>query len=289
MNRGAQWRYRPNAEIPDGGGLPEGVYRFAAVLEYDGAGYCGWQRQAHCEGIQAQVEDALSKVANQMVTVSCAGRTDTGVHAWQQVIHFDTAARRPPRSWLLGANANLPPSVRLHWVGELGARFHARFSARARVYRYLILNRPVKPGVMARGLAWYRWPLEAEIMHRAAQLLLGEQDFSAFRGAGCQSSTPMREVRAVSVFRRGDVVAVDIRANAFLLHMVRNIVGSLFVVGRRERPPEWIAQLLRGRDRTEAAATASPEGLYLAAVEYPQHFAIPVASPPPYLLGELQV
>ena len=279
------WSYLPNCKVPEGEKLPSGTLRYGAVVEYEGSQFCGWQRQSHCTGVQQVVEKALSNVAAHPVRVACAGRTDTGVHGWHQVIHFDSTALREPRNWVLGANANLPPSVRLHWVDEMPAQFHARFSAVSRTYRYLIWNRPVKPAVMHSGLSWCRYPLSAQPMAEAAQALLGEQDFSAFRGAGCQSNTPMRNVQSIEVFQQGDIIAIEIRANAFLLHMVRNIAGALMEVGRGKQKVSWVKRLLEGRDRTKAAATAPAKGLYLLDVGYPEQFTLPYRQPPAYLLG----
>ncbi len=279
------WSYLPNCKVPEGEKLPSGTLRYGAVVEYEGSQFCGWQRQSHCTGVQQVVEKALSSVAAHPVRVACAGRTDTGVHGWHQVIHFDSTALREPRNWVLGANANLPPSVRLHWVDEMPAQFHARFSAVSRTYRYLIWNRPVKPAVMHSGLSWCRYPLSAQPMAEAAQALLGEQDFSAFRGAGCQSNTPMRNVQSIEVFQQGDIIAIEIRANAFLLHMVRNIAGALMEVGRGKQKVSWVKRLLDGRDRTKAAATAPATGLYLLDVGYPEQFTLPYRQPPAYLLG----
>jgi tRNA pseudouridine38-40 synthase len=186
---------------------------------------------------------------------------------------------------MLGANANLPPSVRLHWVEQMPAQFHTRFSAISRTYRYLILNRPVKPAVMHSGLSWCRYPLSVQPMTEAAQALIGEQDFSAFRGAGCQSNTPMRNVQSVEVFQRDDIIAIEICSNAFLLHMVRNIAGALIEVGRGNQQAAWIGTLLAGRDRTKSAATAPAAGLYLIDVGYPEQFKLPYRPPPAYLLG----
>lgn len=285
MPADSNWNYLPNCKVPEGENLPSGTLRYGAVVEYEGSQFCGWQRQAHCTGVQQVVEKALSSVAAQPVSVACAGRTDTGVHAWHQVIHFDSTTERAPRNWMLGANANLPAGVRLHWVEHMPAQFHARFSAVSRTYRYLILNRPVKPAVMHSGLSWCRYPLSAKPMAEAAQALIGEQDFSAFRGAGCQSNTPMRNVKSIEVFQQGDIIAIEICANAFLLHMVRNIAGALIEVGRGKQPVSWIGALLAGRDRTKSAATAPAAGLYLIDVGYPEQFTLPYRQPPPYLLG----
>ncbi len=269
----------PSAHAP-----VQGLQRVAAAVEYDGSGYCGWQRQLHCTSVQELVESALSKVADEPVRVVCAGRTDTGVHATNQIIHFDTLAKRTSRSWILGANAHLPAGIRLHWAEAMTQSFHARFSATARTYRYLVCNQPYRPAVMARFMAWERVELSIEPMLEAAPHLLGEHDFSSFRGAGCQSRSPNRHVESIDLCWRGAVLVVEIRANAFLLHMVRNIVGALLSVGRGERPAHWIPELLALRDRSRAAPTASAAGLYLVSVRYPQEFAVPVfASGPPLL------
>lgn len=281
------WQYRRNGLIADDRELPPGVARVAAAVEYDGSGFCGWQRQGHCVGVQEAVETALSRVAAEPIAVACAGRTDSGVHATHQIIHFDTCAERSPRSWILGANSHLPDSVRLHWAQPVVPQFHARFSALSRTYRYLISNQVHRPALNHGGLTWVIYPLNVELMKSAVSPLLGEHDFSAFRGAGCQSLSAFRNVQRVDIARRGDLVVVEITANAFLLHMVRNIVGALMLVGRGERPPHWIAELLLGRDRTKGAATAPPNGLYLVAVDYPSRFGIAKPVPNYGVLGEL--
>lgn len=286
-SRPDEWQYRRNGLIAEDRELPPGVTRIAAAVEYDGSGFCGWQRQSHCVGVQQVVETALSRVAAESVVVVCAGRTDSGVHATHQVIHFDTCAERSSRSWILGANSHLPDSVRLHWAQPVAAQFHARFSAISRTYRYLISNQAHRPALHHGGLTWAKYPLNVELMKSAIDPLLGEQDFSAFRGAGCQSLSAFRNVQRVEIGRRGHLVVVEITANAFLLHMVRNIVGALMVVGRGERPPQWIAELLAGRDRTRSAATAPPNGLYLVAVDYPSRFAIAKPAPHYGVLAEL--
>ncbi len=285
MPKNDRWIYLPNCKVPEGEPLPSGTFRYGAVVEYDGSKFCGWQRQLHCNAVQQSVEEALSVVGNHSVIVTCAGRTDTGVHAWHQVIHFDSPAVRTPRNWLLGANANLPYSVRLHWVEIMPAQFHARFSAISRTYRYLIWNGPVKPAVMHDGLTWCRYPLLVQPMVEAAQALLGEQDFSAFRGAGCQSNTSMRNVTSVEVFQQGNTIAIEICANAFLLHMVRNIAGALIAVGRGQQQKDWIGKLLLGQDRTKSAVTAPAAGLYLLDVTYPKQYTLPYRQPPAHLLA----
>ena len=273
---------RLSAEI-----LPAGT-RIACRIEYNGAAYSGWQAQPHLDvrTVQQELEKALTGVADAPVRVHCAGRTDAGVHGHAQIVHFDAPAARAPKSWVLGANAAMARDVRVHWAVPVASDFHARFSATARRYRYLIANALVRPALLPGQVTWQRYPLDASVMHREAQALLGEQDFSAFRAAACQSTTPMRNVESVSVYRQGQLVVVDIKANAFLHHMVRNIVGSLMTVGSGRRGPGWVAQLLQGRDRTVAAETAPPDGLYLAEVEYPQSFALPDTPYGPLILGE---
>lgn len=235
--------------------------------------------------VQCTLEGALSEVASEPIRVHCAGRTDAGVHGFCQVVHFDAPVARSSKSWVLGGNANLPPDVRLHWAVAVDADFHARFSALARRYRYVIANGPVRPALLGGQLSWQRLPLDAEVMNREAQYLLGEQDFSCFRAAACQSSSPMRNVQEVSVRRRGELVVIDIKANAFLHHMVRNIAGSLMAVGCGHRPEGWFNELLAGGDRTLAADTASPDGLYLVDVEYPSVFPLPQTPYGPLLVG----
>lgn len=255
--------------------MPPGLHRVAAVVEYDGSRFCGWQRQAHCASVQQAVETALSRIADEPVTLACAGRTDSGVHATAQVVHFDTAARRAPHNWLLGANTHLPRSVRLQWVQDIDAGFHARFSALARTYRYIIHNTAGDPALLGDQVGRERRPLDVHAMRVAGQLLLGERDFSSFRGAGCQSQSPWRNLMALRLWSQAQFVIIEVTANAFLLHMVRNIVGALCAVGRGERPPQWIAELLASRDRSAGEATAAPTGLYLVGVHYPPQFAVP--------------
>jgi len=281
MSTSRPWEYLPNCLLPEGSELPQGVRRFAAAVEYDGSQFCGWQRQSHSPAVQSVVEQALSSVANEPVVVACAGRTDTGVHGVNQIIHFDTAASRQPRNWLLGANTRLPDTVRFHWVGEVAGRFHARFTATARTYRYIISNEPVRPALFRGLLTWCKAPLDAAAMDRAAQHLLGENDFTSFRSAGCQSRSPFRCVDAVRVWRQRQLVIIEITANAFLHHMVRNIAGVLMAVGRGERSESWAEELLALRDRTKGEVTAPPDGLYLVEVAYPAEFGVPVFEPGP--------
>ena len=251
--------------------------RIALGIEYDGTSYNGWQRQKTGLGVQQRLEEALSLVANEEIEVTCAGRTDTGVHASGQVVHFDTSAERSDRGWLLGANSNLPPDISVTWVKPVDDDFHARFSAVSRSYQYLILNRLQRSALHRDRAWWVHQPLDEQRMHAAAQALLGEHDFSAFRAAGCQASSAMRDVTKISVTRSGNWVTLDVTANAFLMHMVRNITGTLAVIGRGEAPVEWLAEVLESRDRTAAGVAAPPHGLTLVDVAYPASFGIPPA------------
>ncbi|MGH8184402.1 MAG: tRNA pseudouridine(38-40) synthase TruA [Rhodanobacteraceae bacterium] len=256
--------------------------RVALGIEYDGTDFFGWQRLGHGPSVQAEVESALSFVAAHPVEVTCAGRTDAGVHARCQVVHFDSNAERDARAWVLGATTRLPRAVAVLWARAMPDDFHARFSARARRYRYVLLNRAIRPALEARFVAWERVPLDAEAMHAAAQALPGEHDFSSFRAASCQARHARRCVNAISVRRDDEHVIVEIEANAFLHHMVRNIVGSLLEVGRGERPIAWIAELLAARDRGLAGVTAMPQGLTFVGPRYPAQWALPpdVTLPP---------
>jgi tRNA pseudouridine38-40 synthase len=249
--------------------------RYALGIEYDGSDFLGWQRLRHGHTVQAVLEDALGRIANQPVAVVCAGRTDSGVHAACQVVHFDSDADRDARAWTLGANSLLPASVAVRWAQPVDPAFHARYAARARRYRYRILNRPVRAALEARYVTWERRPLDAGRMHAAAQALLGEHDFSAFRTRQCQARHPRRQMQQVSARRDGDEVVVEVQANAFLHHMVRNIVGSLLPIGRGERPIEWLAQLLDGRDRDVAGPTAPSNGLCFIGPRYPTDWNLP--------------
>ena len=249
--------------------------RVALGIEYDGAQFFGWQRQQQVTTVQAELESALAKIANEPVDVLCAGRTDAGVHATGQVVHFETEQVRPEKAWTMGTNTHLPDAIAVKWCHFPKGDFHARYSATARRYRYVIYNDRLRPGILRMGLTHEHRPLDAPRMHEAAQSLVGENDFSAFRAAHCQSNTPFRNVTSVTVERMGRFVVVDIQANAFVHHMVRNIVGSLLEVGCNEQSVEWIAELLAGRDRTQAAATAKPHGLYLVDVTYPDSFGLP--------------
>ena len=251
--------------------------RIALGIEYDGTDFMGWQLQAQGPTVQGTVEAAASFVAAEDVRLICAGRTDTGVHARGQVVHFETNANRPGRAWLMGINSRLPASVCVTWAQPVADDFHARYSAIARRYRYTILNRPVRPALDARQVAWERLPLDAAAMHDAAQVLLGEHDFTSFRTVACQSRTPIRRIEAIRVQRSDASVIVEIRANAFLHHMVRNIVGSLLAVGRGDQPVAWVGEVLALRDRALAAPTAPAGGLVFEGPLYPARFGLPAA------------
>ncbi|RUO30493.1 tRNA pseudouridine(38-40) synthase TruA [Aliidiomarina sanyensis] len=249
--------------------------RIALGVEYDGSRYYGWQRQDAVPSVQEALEKALSKVANESISVVCAGRTDAGVHATGQVVHFDTTQLRAMQAWTMGANSNLPKDIAVRWASGVSDDFNARFSATARRYRYVIYNRTLRPGILQAGVTHVYGELDAKRMHRAAQCLLGEQDFTSFRAAQCQSNSPYRNVHHITVQRIADYVVVDVQANAFVHHMVRNIVGSLIVIGKGEQPEQWLAEVLAAKDRTQAAATAKPHGLYLVDVLYPESIGLP--------------
>ena len=251
--------------------------RIAIGIEYDGSAYYGWQQQSHARSVQGELERALTLVADHPVQLTAAGRTDAGVHALMQVAHFDTAAERPEQAWVLGGSAEAASDICVLWARAVSAEFHARFSALARTYHYRIVNRRVRPALDRQRMAWIRRPLDAGAMHEAAQSLLGEHDFSAFRAAECQSSTPVRRVTDLTVRRDGDRLEISIRANAFLHHMVRNIAGTLIAVGVGDQPVGWVAEVLASRERARAGATAPPQGLYFAGVDYDPSFALPSA------------
>lgn len=249
--------------------------RIALGIEYDGTAYNGWQRQRVGLGVQERLEDALSLVANQKIEATCAGRTDTGVHAAGQVAHFDTSSERSERSWILGANTNLPEDISVTWARQVDPDFHARFSATGRTYQYLILNRLQRSALYRQRAWWVHEPLDVERMQVAAAALVGEHDFSAFRAAGCQASHATREITALTLERHADLILLEVSANAFLQHMVRNITGTLVAIGRGDEEPEWVADVLAGRDRTAAGMAAPPHGLTLLSVDYPREFGLP--------------
>lgn len=249
--------------------------KVALGIEYDGSQYFGWQKQQHAISVQETLETALSKIANESVVIFCAGRTDTGVHATGQVVHFESDVSRTMAAWTLGVNANLPPNIAVTWAQQVNDNFHARFSAIARRYRYIIYNHPLRHAILNKGISHYYQHLNENKMHTAAQVLLGENDFSAFRAAQCQSLSPFRNIHHITVTRQHRYIIIDIQANAFVHHMVRNIVGSLIEIGCGNQPEEWLQFLLTQKDRKLAAATAKPEGLYLVDVIYPDDYQLP--------------
>jgi tRNA pseudouridine38-40 synthase len=255
--------------------------RVAAIVEYDGTDYAGWQSQEHAASIQDAVQAAISFVAGEPVVAVCAGRTDRGVHATGQVIHFDTHAVRTPRAWVLGANTKLSPAIALQWAAEVDPAFHARHRAVRRIYRYCILNRSARSALHRTRAAWIHRPLDAAAMHAGAQALIGEHDFSAFRSVECQSKTTVRRVERIEVRREGDFVWLEIAANAYLHHMVRNIVGTLLDAQREPDPAAAVGRVLVGGSRRFAGATAPAAGLYLWQVEYPSRYGIPLPQPGP--------
>ena len=248
--------------------------KIAAGVEYDGSAYCGWQSQKGARTIQDAVQDALSRVADHSIKLVCAGRTDTGVHALEQVIHFETNAVRTMRSWVLGANTHLPPDVCLLWAKAVPDQFHARFAAVSRQYRYIIFNRSVRPAIFHHKVTWQHDPLNELRMQEAARQLIGEHDFSSFRARSCQAKNPTRTIYDVSVARDKSCIYIDVKANGFLHHMVRNIAGALIAIGKGERPVSWIQELLSLRDRTKGGVTAPAAGLYLVKVNYDPIFGL---------------
>jgi tRNA pseudouridine38-40 synthase len=253
--------------------------RYAIGIEYDGSKFLGWQIQRQEPTVQGVLEKALAKVADHEARVTTCGRTDTGVHALAQVAHFDSPSERSERSWVLGLNSQLPPAVSILWIRPVDDQFHARFSAFARSYRYRILNRWIRPALDFHRASWIRRPLDADAMNEAAQCLLGEHDFTSFRASACQATHAVREIQSISVQRSGDVVSLDVTANGFLYHMVRNIAGSLIRVGQGEEPPGWVHEVLEKQDRNVAAPTAQAEGLYFLGARFPEHYGLPGSTP----------
>ena len=268
--------YTPGCEIKPGMAMPAGVRRHVLAVEYKGTDFCGFQRQQNARNtVQEALETGLTRIAAHPVRIICAGRTDTGVHATWQVVHFDTAVERPERAWLLGLNTEMPRSVRAVAHFEMPEDFHARFSAVTRIYRYVFIHGTTPPALLHGLVTWLPYGVDLDRMRAAATYLQGEHDFSAFRASQCQASSPVRTLQSLQIDQCGGYCVVELRANGFLHHMVRNIMGSLFVVGRGSRPPEWVAEVLNGRDRQLAAATASSAGLYLCGVQYPERFQLP--------------
>lgn len=268
--------YSRNCEIIEDGVFPEGMHRVALGIEYNGADFCGFQKQpSGVATVQQNLEAALSQVANEPVTLICAGRTDAGVHASGQVIHFDTLAVRPAKAWIQGVNALLPDAVSVRWSQEVAAEFHARFAAQDRTYRYLIYRNRARPAIGAGQLTWERRELSIEAMRQASRALVGQHDFTSFRATQCQAKSPVRTVRYIELYEVGELLVLEIRANAFLHHMVRNITGVLLAIGAGEKPVSWCAEVLQAKDRRQGGVTAKPDGLYLVHVGYPEKFELP--------------
>lgn len=279
--------YYRNCEVLEGGSLPPGMVRVALAVEYNGACFHGFQSQpGGVTTVQLALEKALSKIANEEITLICAGRTDAGVHATGQIVHFDTLAQRPNKAWVLGVNAELPDTVSVRWAKQVPAQFHARFSATARAYRYVICNSYARPALQFDQLTWERRELDVSSMEQGAQLLVGRHDFSSFRASQCQAKSPVREITHMHLYQRGELLVIEVKANAFLHHMVRNMVGVLLAIGTGEQAPKWVSELLQVKDRRQAGVTAKPHGLYLVAVDYPEHFDLPQLAPGPHFFSE---
>lgn len=253
--------------------------RLALGLSYDGSGFSGWQSQASGDTLQDALERALAAIAGVGIRVVAAGRTDAGVHAAAQVVHFDTEVGRPESAWVRGVNSHLPPQIAVQWAQTVDAGFHARFSATARSYRYVLMNHPVRPALASHHAGWFHRELDVAAMRDAGAVLVGEHDFSSFRSSECQAKSPMRTIERLDITRRGPWIFIDITANAFLHHMVRNIVGSLIHIGKGAEPVTWMGDLLAQRDRRSAPPTMSAAGLYLTGVRYPQTWQLPAFAP----------
>jgi tRNA pseudouridine38-40 synthase len=281
---GAACKAEPGRE-QSGGLFPPSPPRLALGISYRGAAYQGWQSQTSGQTVQDHLQRALSTFAAAPVTVHCAGRTDSGVHAVQQVVHLDPPVERDGFSWLRGTNRYLPSDIAVQWAVAVGRDFHARNSALGRHYRYLLLQSAARPSIESGAVGWVFRPLDEAAMRRAADLLIGEHDFSAFRSSECQSPTPIKTLRRIAVSRRGALWRFDFEANAFLHHMVRNLMGCLVAVGSGRRPAEWVAEVLASRDRDRAAPTFPPDGLYFVGPDYDPRHGIPTHNPAMDWLG----
>lgn len=279
--------YSRNGEILESTPWPEGMQRVALGVEYLGADFHGFQTQpSGVKTVQQALEKALSKVADEPITLVCAGRTDAGVHATNQVVHFDTMAKRPAKAWVRGTRPHLPDAVTIKWAQEVAPQFHARFSAQQRTYRYLLSDAPCPTAHFFKQITWHHRPLNVDLMREAAQYLVGEHDFTSFRATQCQAKSPVRTINHLHLVRRGDLIILEVQANAFLHHMVRNIVGVLLTIGMGDKPISWIVDILNARDRTKGGDTAKPTGLYLVDVGYPDCFMLPDAMPGPLFLAD---
>ena len=279
--------YERSGELTDPSLWPEGMQRVALGIEYKGSDFRGFQIQpGGVKTVQQALEQALSKVANEPINLVCAGRTDAGVHATNQVVHFDTLAKRSAKAWVLGARSHLPDTVAVRWACDVAPQFHARFSALSRTYRYLIADSGNTSSHLYDQVTWSPVPLSLDAMKLGASYLVGEHDFTSFRATQCQAKSPIRTIEYLHLARRGQLIVMEIRANAFLHHMVRNIVGVLMQVGAGSKLPEWVAQVLAAKDRSAGSVTAKPFGLYLVGVDYPEQFSLPLVSPGPLYFAE---
>lgn len=279
------FEYSRNCEIKLGVDVPEGMQRVALGVEYNGAVFNGFQKQASTENtIQAYLERALSKIADEPITLVCAGRTDAGVNACEQIVHFDSLSKRPEKAWVQGSNTHLPDDIRIHWAKPMPWDFHARFSALSRTYRYVLVQGDVRSACLHKNVTWTRYTLDLKRMSEAAKYFVGEHDFSSFRSSQCQANSPVRKIEYLKVNRQGVFTVIEVKANAFLHHMVRNIVGVLLDIGRGVQEPSWAQYLIETRDRTQASPTARPWGLYFVRAEYPGVFSIPASPAGPIFL-----
>lgn len=268
--------YRRNSEISNGIVFPSNMYRVALAVEYCGAKYYGFQKQTTTMNtIQYHLEKALSKVSSEKITLICAGRTDSGVHASEQIIHFDTLAKRPVHAWVKGVNAHLPDDIRIHWAKDVDYSFHSRFGALSRTYRYVIYANEIRPGILHERVSWVGQSLNIEKMKSACQSLIGRHDFTSFRASRCQASNAIREIYDLKIFESGPFIVMEVVANAFLLHMVRNIAGVMIDIGKEKQDFRWVQSLLDAKDRTKAGMTASPFGLYFVKVSYDAKYKLP--------------
>lgn len=280
--------YKRNAEIMPGGIIPPGIFRYALSVEYCGERYHGWQRLTGKDlpSVQASLEQALSRVADEPIKVICAGRTDAGVHATNQIVHFDTAANRLPKAWMMGGNTHLPTDIRIQWARPVEQHFHARFSARARTYRYLIANTPAPPAIANKQCLWVRKPLDVVAMQTAADYCLGEHNFNSVRSSICQAKNPVRTLHSFTITSFNSWLVVEICGNAFLHHMVRNLMGLLLPVGMGEQKPEWVRDVLALRDRKHAGKTEAACALYLVKVDYDKDYGFPLMRKGPFMLPD---